>query len=224
MDVAAVAERTSTIGALLVVDLGAAAAYAPLRPGRPGADVIALDAAMWGGPQLGALVFRMPALLDRLTVLLARSGRHGARSASSSARTPTRMLAGLIASVDHLAALDEPLTGTRRGGCSPRWRRWRPTTAGCSTSWSTICATPTSPCSARRSGGAAAVADAAGEGPRRGRHLAERGICAFADPGTVGVLAHLGAAESGGAVRIGLGHYTTRAETGALVSALSELT
>ena len=55
-------------------------------------------------------------------------------------------------------------------------------------------------------------------------HLAERGICAFADPGNQGVLASLGAAEAGGAVRIGLAHYTTRAETGALVSALAELT
>jgi selenocysteine lyase/cysteine desulfurase len=55
-------------------------------------------------------------------------------------------------------------------------------------------------------------------------HLGARGICAFADPGDRGVLAHLTTAEIGGAVRVGLAHYTSRAETGALVSALSELT
>ena len=34
-------------------------------------------------------------------------------------------------------------------------------------------------------------------------HLAERGVCAFADPGTHGVFAVLGVGEVGGAVRVG---------------------
>jgi cysteine desulfurase len=59
--------------------------------------------------------------------------------------------------------------------------------------------------------------------PEVAEHLAQRGICAFADPGEQGVLAHLGTAEIGGAVRIAFGHYTTRRETRALADALASL-
>jgi cysteine desulfurase len=55
-------------------------------------------------------------------------------------------------------------------------------------------------------------------------HLAERGICAFADDVPSGVFAALGVAEVGGAVRLGLAHYTTAAEVDALVTAVAGLT
>ena len=55
-------------------------------------------------------------------------------------------------------------------------------------------------------------------------HLADRGICAFADDVPSGVFAALGVSEVGGAVRIGLAHYTTAAEINALVEAVAALT
>lgn len=223
VDVAAVAERTRDVGALLVVDLGAAAAFAPLDMADLGADVVALDAAAWGGPQLGALVFRVPALLERLPVL----------SLDTAARGPRRLelgpqcnpaLAGLVASVQHLAELDDAATGPRRARLLTSMAALERYQAGLLDELveDLLHAGVTVLGSSERRvprlsltlpDKASAVAE----------FLAERGICAFADPGTQGVLASLGAAEAGGAVRIGLAHYTTRAETGALVSALAEL-
>jgi selenocysteine lyase/cysteine desulfurase len=55
-------------------------------------------------------------------------------------------------------------------------------------------------------------------------HLADQGICAFADPGTHGVFAALGAAEVGGAIRVGLAHYTNSTEVDQLVQAVADLT
>ena len=224
VDVAAVAERTRTIGALLVADVGAAAAYTPLDLENLGADVIALDAAMWGGPQLGALVFRVPALLDRLTSC----------SLDPAARGPQRLelgphsyplLAGLIASIEHLAGLDESITGTRRGrllGSMAALEAYHSTlldelVEDLRDLDVTVLGWP------QRRVPLLSLTLPQVKASEVVEHLAQRGICAIADPATQGVLASVGAAEAGGAVRIGFGHYTTRAETGALVSALGEL-
>jgi len=51
---------------LLVVDGSTAAPYLPLDLETMGADVLVLSSAAWGGPAVGALVFRTPELLDRL--------------------------------------------------------------------------------------------------------------------------------------------------------------
>jgi cysteine desulfurase len=54
-------------------------------------------------------------------------------------------------------------------------------------------------------------------------HLGKRGICAFADNGHNGVFAALGVGEVGGAVRIGLAHYTNVVEADQLVRCIAEL-
>jgi cysteine desulfurase len=54
-------------------------------------------------------------------------------------------------------------------------------------------------------------------------HLAERGVCAFADPGQNGVFSVLGVGEIGGAVRIGLAHYTNQMEVDQLIRALADI-
>ncbi|HVH24205.1 MAG TPA: aminotransferase class V-fold PLP-dependent enzyme, partial [Pseudonocardia sp.] len=215
VDVAAVAERAQTIGALLVVDLATAAAFAPLDLDTLGADVVALDAAAWGGPQVGALVFRVPALLDRLPSCSLDPAARGPQRLELGAH-PYPALAGLTASIEHLAGLDDGIAGTRRGrllGSMAALEAYHTglldelvadlldidvTVLG----WSE-----------RRVPRLSLTLQA--KAPDVVEHLAERGICAFADPGNQGVLASLGAAEAGGAVRIGLAHYTTRAETGA---------
>ncbi len=224
VDVASVAERTRTIGALLVVDLAAAAAYAPLDLDSTGADVVALDAAMWGGPPLGALVFRVPGLLDRLPSCSLDPSARGPQRLELGPQ-PYPLLAGLIASIEHLANLDDSITGTRRGrllGSMAALEAYHNLLLDELVADLLDAGVTVLGLSERRVPLLSVTLPV--KAPDVVEHLAGRGICTFADPGTQGVLASLGAAEAGGAVRIGLAHYTTRAETGALVSALSELT
>jgi cysteine desulfurase len=98
-EVAAIAERTRESGALLVVDLSAAAPFGPLDLDALGADVVALDAAAWGGPEIGALVFRAPALLDRLASCSLDPMARGPHRLEVGPH-PVPQLAGLVASVD----------------------------------------------------------------------------------------------------------------------------
>ena len=53
--------------------------------------------------------------------------------------------------------------------------------------------------------------------------VAEHGVCVVTDTGDTGALEVLGGAEVGGVVRVGLAHYTTRAEIDSLVDALARL-
>lgn len=107
------AQAVHRSGGLLVVDAAAAAPYVALDIDAMDADVLALSADAWGGPQVGALVFRDPGLLNRLPSLALAPSAHG----------PARLelgelhfasLSGLSASVDFLAGLDDAAEGTRR--------------------------------------------------------------------------------------------------------------
>ncbi|MBW0091799.1 aminotransferase class V-fold PLP-dependent enzyme [Pseudonocardia sp. KRD-184] len=223
VDVPAVAARTRSAGALLVVDACAAAAYGPVRLDDLGADVVALDAAAWGGPHLGALVFRTPALLDRLTNCSLDPTARGPRRLEVGPHS-TPQLAGLVASVDHLAALDDTATGTRAERLHASLEALHAyqdrllddllldlVGAGAIVLGSAPDRIP-----------ALALTHAV-KAAELAEHLAGRGICVVPDPGEQGVLAHLGTAEIGGVVRVGLGHYTTPAETRALAAALASL-
>ncbi|WP_328810916.1 cysteine desulfurase-like protein [Rhodococcus sp. NBC_00294] len=112
-DVRVAADLVHDAGGLLVVDAVGAAPYAVLDIEELRADVVAVNAAAWGGPRVGALVFRDPELLDRLP----------SQALDTDAKGPARLevaglhyslLAGMTASVDCLAALDENASGTRR--------------------------------------------------------------------------------------------------------------
>ncbi len=222
-DVPAIAARARAVGALLVVDASAAAAHGPVQIRELGADVLALDAAAWGGPNVGALVFRTPALLDRLGSIALDLAARGPQRLELGPH-PAPQLAGLIASIDHLADLDDLATGSRRERLRTSMRSLRDylhelhedllfdlfgtgvTVLGQAPERIPVLAlTHDRP--------AVEVAE----------HLARHGICAVPDPGDHGLLAHLGTAEIGGVLRIGLAHYTTRSETRALADALSRL-
>ena len=93
-----------------------ACAYAPYRVvdmNRMGADIVLLDAASWGGPEVSALVFRDPALLDRLTSMSLVPGARGRRRLEVTPVAPS-LLGGVSESVRHLADLDSTARGTRR--------------------------------------------------------------------------------------------------------------
>ena len=113
IDVATIAELVHRTGALVVVDHSAAAPYRLLDIGAVEADVVAVNAAAWGGPPIGALVFRDPGLIDTF----------GSVSTEPNVRGPARLelglhqyglLAGVVASVEYLADLDEDAQGSRR--------------------------------------------------------------------------------------------------------------
>ena len=222
VDVAGVAARTRPAGALLVVDLSAAAAFGPIDLHALGADVAVLDAAAWGGPPMGALVFRTPGLLDRLPTWSDDDARGPARLEPDPHSPPE--LAGLIASIGHLAGLDEAASGSLR-------ERLHISMSALQTYHDVLLGELVDDL---RGVGATVLGEPDLRVPLLSftvdvpapvvvDHLAAHGICAYADPGDDGVLGHLGTAEIGGVVRVGLAHYTNIAETRALVRVLNSL-
>ncbi|MEC9324203.1 MAG: cysteine desulfurase-like protein, partial [Actinomycetota bacterium] len=101
------------VGGMVVVDHSAAAPYRLIDINEIDADVVAVNALAWGGPPIGALVFRDPAAIDTF----------GSVSLNPYATGPARLelgshqfglLAGVVASVEYLAGLEESAQGTRR--------------------------------------------------------------------------------------------------------------
>ncbi|MEU6580106.1 cysteine desulfurase-like protein [Nocardia sp. NPDC046763] len=107
------ADRVHEVGGLLVADCFGAAPYALLDIDELNADVIALSAPAWGGPQIGALVFRDPAFLDRIPSMSLNPYAKGAERLEVGGHQYA-LLAGLTTSIDYLASLDERAEGTRR--------------------------------------------------------------------------------------------------------------
>ncbi|MGC0366975.1 cysteine desulfurase family protein (TIGR01976 family) [Rhodococcus sp. 27YEA15] len=107
------ADRVHEFGGLMVVDAVGAAPYAHVDIAELGADVVAVSAPSWGGPQAGALVFRDPGLLDRIPAMSLNPYARGAERLEVGAHQ-FALLSGLTASIDFLADLDESATGTRR--------------------------------------------------------------------------------------------------------------
>lgn len=99
--------------AKVFVDASCFAPYRFVDMNRMGADILLLDAASWGGPDVSALVFRDPELLDRLTSLALVPGARG-RDRLEVAPVAPALLGGVSESVRHLADLDPAARGTRR--------------------------------------------------------------------------------------------------------------
>ena len=112
-DVRVAADRVHEVGGLLVVDAIGAAPYAHVDIDQLGADVVALSGQSWGGPQVGALVFRDPELLDRIPAMSLNPYSRGAERLEVGGHHYA-MLAGLTTSIDFLAGLDDTVQGSRR--------------------------------------------------------------------------------------------------------------
>ncbi|MGW5050725.1 cysteine desulfurase-like protein [Actinokineospora sp. NPDC004072] len=210
-------------GAFVVVDASSAAPFVPLDIAALGADVIALSAVAWGGPAVAALVFADPAAIDRLPASSLDPRATGPRRLELGGHAYP-MLAGLVASVDYLADLDDAATGTRRERIATSISSAKSYQAGL---LSRLIG------DLRQLRHVMVIGDAMRRIPALAftvadrkaaevvEDLAEHGICAFADDTPTGVFATLGVGEVGGAVRVGLAHYTTAVEVDQLVSALS---
>ncbi|HWE91377.1 MAG TPA: cysteine desulfurase-like protein [Pseudonocardiaceae bacterium] len=212
-------------GALIVVDASAAAPFLPIDVTTMGADIVVVSANAWGGPPLAAMVFRDAAVLGRLASCSLDPAAHGPERLELGPQ-PYPMLAGLVASVDYLAELDDAALGPRRERLLTSMGSMKAYQAG-------LLANLISELraldhvmvigDAMRRVPALAFAVLGAKAQDTVEQLAERGICAFADSGQSGVFAALGIGEVGGAVRLGLAHYTNTAELDHLVQAVSEL-
>jgi cysteine desulfurase family protein (TIGR01976 family) len=224
-DLPRVASAASKVGALMVVDASAAAPFLPLDINTLGADIVAVSASSWGGPPVAGLVFRDASLLHRLP----------SSSLEPDAKGPERLelgphqyplLAGLVASIDYLAELDDAATGPRR-------ERLLHSLAAMKTYQAALLARLTDQLyglphvhligTPARRVPTLAFAVAGISASDVVAHLGQRGICAFADNGHNGVFAALGVGEFGGAVRVGLAHYTNTVELDHLINVLADL-
>jgi cysteine desulfurase family protein (TIGR01976 family) len=225
-DVAAVAERAHAVGALVYVDAVQAAPHFFLDQGALGADFLALSAAKWCGPHVGAVV-GYPDLLEELQPdrLLPASARVPDRFESGTA--PFELLAGVSASVDHLAGLYAEAGGSRRD-------RLRASMAEVARYEHRLFArldsalremehlqviaspertTPTLSFTVQRMRARQVAAE-----------LSRRGVCARdGDFYARELFDALGVNEEGGAVRLGLMHYNTAEEVEIVVDAVAAL-
>lgn len=224
-DVATVVEIAKKAGALAVVDATYAAPFVPLDIEALGADVVVLSAQAWGGPAVGALVFRDRQLLDSIPAVALDPPASGPERLELGPHAYP-LLAGVVASIDYLAGLDDAASGSRRERLLTSLGSAKSYHAGLLAQLST---------ELRALRHVMVIGDATRRIPvvaftvadRKAadvaRHLASRNVCAFADEGTTGVFAALGAGEVGGAVRIGLAHYSNVFEINQLVRVLEEL-
>jgi cysteine desulfurase family protein (TIGR01976 family) len=112
-DVAAICATAHAAGALTYVDGVHAAAHGPVDVAALGADLYATSAYKWSGPHVGAVVAD-PALLERLRPDKLASSPDTVPERFEQGTSPFADFAGVVAAVDHLAALDPAATGTRR--------------------------------------------------------------------------------------------------------------
>jgi selenocysteine lyase/cysteine desulfurase len=136
------------------------------------------------------------------------------------------LLVGLVASVDYLAELDDTAVGPRRERLLTSMSSMKAYQAGLLAGLISELRSLRHVMvigDAMRRVPALAFAVAGVKADDAVDHLAKRGICAFADNGHIGVFAALGVGEVGGAVRVGLAHYTNSVEIDLLVRSVAEL-
>jgi cysteine desulfurase family protein (TIGR01976 family) len=223
-DLRAVTKLVHDVGGLVVVDHSAAAPYRLSDVDEVDADVVAVNAIGWGGPPIGALVFRDPSLIDSFSSV----------SMNPYATGPARlelgvhqfgMLAGVVASIEYLASLDESASGTRRHRLSVSIQS--------AASYMdrlfdyllmSLRSMPLVMVIGRADVRIPVLSLVVHGVPadRVIQRLADNGICAVSNTNSR-VLDVIGVNDIGGAVTVGLAHYSTTAEVDQLVRALASL-
>ncbi|EKF21944.1 aminotransferase class-V family protein [Mycolicibacterium hassiacum DSM 44199] len=223
-DLRAVTKLVHEHGGLVVVDHSAAAPYRLIDIEEIEADVVALNAVAWGGPPIGALVFRDPTMIDTLNSV----------SLNPHARGPARLelgahqfglLGGMVASIEYLATLDESARGTRR-------ERLAMSMQSAELYMNrlfdylliSLRSLPAVMVIGQPEDRIPVLSFVVNDVPADVvvKRLADNGILAIANA-TSRVLDVIGVNDIGGAVTVGLAHYTTTAEVDQLVRALASL-
>jgi len=224
VDVQAVAKLVHDAGGLTIVDHSAAAPYRLLDLGVVEADVVALNAATWGGPPIGALVFRDPGLIDTFGSVSTDPDASGAARLELGVRQYA-LLAGVVASVEYLAGLDEDVQGSRRERLTQSMESAQAYLNGLfeylvgslrSLPLVTLIGDPPSRIPALSFVVTGVPAD------RVVQRLADNGVLAIGNAASR-VLDVIGVDEIGGAVTLGLAHYSTTAEVDHLIRTLASL-
>ena len=223
-DLGAVIKHVHDAGALVVVDHSAGAPYRLLDVHGVGADVVALNALNWGGPPIGALVFRDPAVIESFKSV----------STDLRARGPARLelgghqyalLAGVVASIEYLASLDEEAEGSRPERLALSIQSAAAYLDGLFAYLLTALRSLPLVTTLGNPGSGIPVVSLVVEGvPAQQvvQRLADNGVLATADSSSQ-VLDLLGVNEVGGAVTVGLAHYSTIGEVDHLVRTLASL-
>lgn len=223
-DLRAMTKLVHDVGALVVVDHSAASPYRLLDIRETDADVVTVNAHAWGGPPIGAMVFRDPSVMNSF----------GSVSTNPYATGPARLeigvhqfglLAGVVASIEYLAALDESARGSRRERLAVSMQS---ADAYLNRVFDYLMVSlrslPLVMLIGRPEAQIPVVSFAVHKVPadRVVQRLADNGILAIANTGSR-VLDVLGVNDVGGAVTVGLAHYSTMAEVDQLVRALASL-
>jgi cysteine desulfurase family protein (TIGR01976 family) len=223
-DLRAMTKLIHDVGGLAVVDHSAAAPYRLLDVKETDVDIVAVNANAWGGPPIGALVFRDPALVDSFSSVSTDPHATGPARLEVGAHQ-FGLLAGVVASIEYLAALDESARGSRR-------ERLALSMQSAASYLNRIFdylmvslrSLPLVMLIGRPETRIPVISFALNGVPaeRVVQRLADNGILAITDEHSR-ALDVLGVNDVGGAVTVGLAHYSTMAEIDQLVRALASL-
>ncbi|BBX64045.1 cysteine desulfurase-like protein [Mycobacterium saskatchewanense] len=223
-DLRAMTKLVHDVGGLVVVDHSAAAPYRLLDVKETDADVVAVNAQAWGGPPIGAIVFRDPGLLNSFSSISTDPHATGPARLELGAHQ-YGLLGGVVASIEYLAALDESARGSRRERLSVSMQS---ASVYLNRIFDYLMASlrslPLVMVIGRPEVRIPVVSFALHEVPaeRVVQRLADNGILAVSNKGSR-ALEVLGVNDIGGAVTVGLAHYSTMAEVDQLVRALASL-
>ncbi|MGH3563297.1 MAG: aminotransferase class V-fold PLP-dependent enzyme, partial [Mycobacterium sp.] len=223
-DLRPVTKLIHEVGGVVVVDHSAAAPYRLIDIDEIGADVVAVNAVAWGGPPVGALAFRDPVLINSFGSVSTNPHATGAARLEVGVHQ-FGLLAGLAASIEYLAALDESARGTRRERLSASMQSASAYLSGVFDYLLTsLQSLPLVMILGRPEVRIPVVSFAVQRVPaeRVVQRLADNGILAIANASSR-VLDAIGVNDVGGAVTIGVSHYSTMAEVDQLVRALASL-
>lgn len=223
-DLRAMTKLVHDVGGMVIVDHTAAAPYRLLDITETDVDVVAVNAAAWGGPPIGALVLRDPSLINGFNAVSTDPRATGPARLEVGAHQ-FGLLAGVVASIEYLAALDESARGSRRERLSLSMQS---ASAYLNRIFdylmSSLRSLPLVMLIGRPEAQIPVASFALDRVPadRVVKRLADNGILAIAD-GNSRALDVLGVNDVGGAVTVGLAHYSTVGEVDQLVRALASL-
>jgi cysteine desulfurase family protein (TIGR01976 family) len=225
-DVAAIAAAAHAVGALVYVDGVHATPHVPVDVRSLGADFYATSAYKWSGPHIGTVVAK-PALLEALSPDKLVPAPRGGPGRFERGTPGFADLAGVVAAVDHLAALDPAATGSRRERVQASMTAVEHYEAELFTrllgGLNAMEHVTLYGKAARRT--PTAFFTVAGYSPREvAERLAARSINVWnGDNYAWELTGAFGLRDSGGAVRAGLVHYNDEADVDRLLAAVTEL-
>ncbi|MFV8048666.1 cysteine desulfurase-like protein [Mycobacterium sp. 48b] len=223
-DLSEVTKLTHEVGGMVVVDHSAAAPYRLIDINEIDADVVALNAVPWGGPPIGALVFRDPSAIDALASVSLNPQATGPARLEVGAHQ-YGLLGGVVASIEYLSNLDDTASGSRRERLTVSMQ-----SAGAYLDRlfeylvSSLRSLPLVMVIGRPESQIPVLSFVVRDIPaeRVVQRLADNGILAISNASSR-VLDVIGVNDIGGAVTVGLSHYSTGAEVDQLVRALASL-